>query len=34
MPPEKLQKIRGFVTFSEGIEMENWPKMDYQLGKR
>ena len=26
--PHKSQKTFGFMTFSGGIEMEHWPKMD------
>ena len=26
--PRKLQNIKGFLTFSSGIEMEHWAKTD------
>ena len=28
-PPLKRQKTFGFLTFSEGVEKENWTKMGY-----
>ena len=29
--PWKLQKTFGFLTFSGGIEIKHWTKMDYKI---